>query len=136
MNIISTFPSIHSHPRYWGDDADSWRPARWIETTPEGHGASDSVFDREHLTTTPRGSFMPWSDGDRVCPGRKFSHVELVGALTALFADGWRVEPVRQVRESMEAAQERTKDVIRDSGLVLLVEMLHPERVGLRWVRK
>jgi hypothetical protein len=79
---------------------------------------------------------MPWSDGDRVCPGKRYSHVELVGALTALFADGWRVEPVCNEGESMDAAKERTKDVIKDSGVPFLVEMLHPERVGLRWVKR
>lgn len=136
MNIISTFPSIHSHPRYWGDDVDLWRPTRWIKTIPDSNNAGNSIFDRECLVSPPRGSFMPWSDGDRVCPGKRYSHVELVGALTALFADGWRVEPVCNEGESMDAAKERTKDVIKDSGVPFLVEMLHPERVGLRWVKR
>ena len=26
--------------------------------------------------------------------------------------------------------------VIKDSGMVLLIEMLHPERVGLRWKKR
>ena len=115
MNIICTFTSIHSHPRYWGADVDLWRPGRWIKTTPpapdagsEGNGRS--VFDRESLSTPPRGSFLPWADGDRVCPGKKFAQVELVGALSALFAGGWRVEPVREWEgESMDAARGRVK---------------------------
>ncbi|KAL9115542.1 MAG: hypothetical protein Q9187_007303 [Circinaria calcarea] len=142
MNIICTFPSIHSHPRYWGDDADVWRPARWIATTPptptpDGKGIGDSAFDRESLSSPPPGSFLPWADGERVCPGKKFAQVELVGAVSALFADGWSVEPVREGEgKSMEAARGRIKSMIQDSGMVLLVEMLHPERVGLRWVRR
>lgn len=116
-----------------------WRPARWIEITPPTNNESEegSVLDRETLSTPPRGSFVPWADGDRVCPGKKFAQVELVGALNALFAGGWRVEPVRETEgESMEAARGRVKGAIRDSGMVLLVEMLHPEKVGLRWVRR
>lgn len=129
MNIITTFASIHSHPRYWGGDADVWRPSRWIETTPRND-------KEETLFIPPHGAFLPWADGDRVCPGKKFAQVELVGALSALFAGGWRVEPVCEEGESGEAARERVEDVIKDSGMVLLVEMLHPERVGLRWVRR
>ncbi|MCJ1479173.1 hypothetical protein MMC13_007857 [Lambiella insularis] len=117
MNIISPFPAIFNHPRYWGPDADTWRPARWI-------------------VTPPHGAFLPWADGDRVCPGKKFAQVELVGALSALFADGWRVQPVCEGGEGAEAARGRVKGAIRDSGMVLLVEMLHPERVGLQWVRE
>lgn len=139
MNVISTFASIHSHPRYWGADADVWRPRRWIETSlpTNNDGKGGSVFDRESLFTPHRGAFVPWADGDRVCPGKKFAQVELVGALSALFAGGWRVEPVRETEgESMEAARGRVKAAIKDSGMVLLVEMLHPEKVGLRWVRR
>lgn len=139
MNVICTFPSIHSHPRYWGDDADVWRPTRWIKTTPtpDSKGKGDSIFDRESISSPPPGSFLPWADGERVCPGKKFAQVELVGAVSALFAGGWRVEPVREEEgESMEAARGRVKGIIKDSGMVLLIEMLHPERVGLRWVRR
>lgn len=78
---------------------------------------------------------MPWSEGDRACPGKKFVQVELLGAMTALFAD-YKVEPVPEAGESMEMARERTMEVIKDSGAVLLIEMLHPERVGLRWVKR
>ena len=127
-----------------------WRPARWIETrqpldvkpaegttkTGPSKSTRNSVLDSEHLWTPPRGSFLPWAEGDRVCPGKKFSAVELVGALTALFARGWRVEVVREEGETEEQARGRCREVIRDSGLKLLIEMLHPERVGLRWVRK
>ena len=44
MNIIPTFPSIHSQPRYWGADVDTWRPERWIETSHEA-SAEGSVFE-------------------------------------------------------------------------------------------
>jgi cytochrome P450 len=134
MNIISTFHSMFSHPSYWGADVDTWRPERWIETNHEGL-ARGSVFDRETLYTPPRGAFMPWSEGERACPGKKFAQVELTGAVSALFAD-YRVEPVPENGESMESAKERTMEVIKDSGMALLIEMLHPERVGLRWVKR
>ena len=61
--------------------------------------------------------------------------MELVGAVRALFAN-YKVEPVPESGESMEKARERTNEVINDSGMVLLVEMLHPEKLGLRWVKR
>ncbi|CAG8981152.1 hypothetical protein HYALB_00005867 [Hymenoscyphus albidus] len=134
MNIITTFPSMHSHPRYWGDDADIWRPERWIETTDTA-SAGDSIFADEFLYTPHKGAFMPWSEGDRACPGKKFAQVELTGAVSVLF-ENYRVEPIPEAGESMENARERTKQMIEDSGMVLLIEMLHPEKVGLRWVKR
>ncbi|KAF4618988.1 hypothetical protein G7Y89_g14859 [Cudoniella acicularis] len=120
MNIISTFPSMNAHPRHWGDDASTWRPSRWISTNQEDSSSEkeSSIFDREILYTPPRGVFMPWSDGDRACPGKKFAQVELTGAVSALFKD-YRVEPVPENGESMESARKRTVDVIEDSGMVL-----------------
>jgi hypothetical protein len=78
---------------------------------------------------------MPWAEGERACPGKKFAQVELTGAVSALFAD-YKVEPVPEDGESMESARERAMGGIKDSRMVLLVEMLHPERVGLRWVKR
>lgn len=60
---------------------------------------------------------MPWSEGDRACPGKRFAQVELTGAVSALFAD-YKVEPVPEKGESMETARKRTMDVIKDSGIV------------------
>ena len=59
-----------------------------------------------------------------------------MGAVSALFAGGWRVQPVREGGESFAGARRRVEEAIEDSGMVLLIEMLRPERVGLRWVRK
>ncbi|CAG8953811.1 hypothetical protein HYFRA_00006703 [Hymenoscyphus fraxineus] len=126
MNIITTFPSMHSHPRYWGDDADIWRPERWIESTNKA-SVGASIFDDESLYTPHKGAFMPWSEGDRACPGKKFAQVELTGAVSVLF-ENYRVEPIPEAGESMENARERTKEMIQDSGMVLLIEMLHPEK--------
>lgn len=92
-------------------------------------------MDREVLYTPPKGAYLPWSDGPRGCPGKKFAHVETVGALAGLFRDH-RVEPVPEDGEDMGMARKRTMDVVNDSGMVLLLQMLKPERAGLRWVKR
>ncbi len=128
--------AIHSHPRYWGPDALVWRPSRWILEIPTpGKEKSGVLFEREVLYTPPKGAYLPWSAGPRGCPGKKFAHVETVGALAGLFRDH-KVEPVPEDGEDMEMARKRTMDVVNDSGMVLLLQMLKPERAGLRWVKR
>ena len=45
--------SIHRNPKYWGDDAEQFRPERFIDT-PLKHPAA----------------FMPFSHGPRSCLGK------------------------------------------------------------------
>ena len=86
---------------------------------------------------TPRkGSFIAWSEGLRICPGKKFSQVEFVASMAAIFRD-WYVEPLLEEGESLEVARKRVlKLVEEDTGQVLLLQMLHPERAPLVWKRR
>jgi hypothetical protein len=79
---------------------------------------------------------LPFGEGERGCPGQRFAQVELVAAITALFLDGWRIEPVKETKgESMDAVRKRAKDIADDSIALLLIEMRNPEKVGLRWAK-
>lgn len=69
-----------------------------------------------------------------MCPGKKFSQVEFVAIMATMFREN-RVEPVPLANESMECARARTLVAVKDSGMILLLQMLRPERIGLRWVR-
>ncbi|KAI0395152.1 cytochrome P450 [Xylariaceae sp. FL0594] len=130
--VIPSYAALHTHPRFWGPDALVWRPERWIEKYEE----KDRV-DTEELMTPRRGTFIPWSEGERSCPGKKFSQVEFVATIAALFNDGWRVSPERMRGESDERARERLSRLIEtDSAQVLLLQMLHPERAPLVWTRR
>lgn len=71
--------------------------------------------------------------GIRPCPGTKFSQVEFVAAMVALFKRN-RVQVVLEEGESSEDAKERVMGVVRDNGIVLLLQMRCPEKVGLKWV--
>jgi hypothetical protein len=61
--------------------------------------------------------------------------VEFVGAMVSLFRKH-RVEVVPEKGESVEEARKRTLDAVKDSRIVLLLQMRNPESVGLRWVEK
>lgn len=129
--VIPHHLAVHTHPKYWGCDTLEWKPSRWINSTSN----SDS-FDGETIMTPRKGSFIAWSEGLRICPGKKFSQVEFVASMAAIFRD-WYVEPLLEEGESLEVARKRVlKLVEEDTGQVLLLQMLHPERAPLVWKRR
>jgi cytochrome P450 len=137
--VVLAMYALHSRPCYWGkDDRDEvaaadlrrWRPQRWIETTDGG----GPVFDRERLVTLPKGAFIPWSDGQRACPGKKFAQVEHVAIMATVFKK-YRIAALPEGNEDEATAQARARQAVDDSALRLLMQMLHPERVVLQ-VRK
>lgn len=47
-----------------------------------------------------------------------------------------RVEPVPRSGESIVMARNRTLETVKDSAMVLLLQMQNPESVGLKWVKR
>ncbi|TGO57944.1 hypothetical protein BCON_0060g00180 [Botryotinia convoluta] len=47
---------------------------------------------------------------------------------------GHRVEIVKEDGENQEEAEKRLKTLVDDSAMVLLLQMMNPEKAGLRWV--
>lgn len=130
--VVPSHASTQSDPRYWGSDSLTWRPSRWIKPVAS---ASQSI-DSEELISPIRGTFLSWSDGARDCPGKKFSQVEAVATIAALFKDR-RVDPVTNPGETIGDARKRVLDFIEeDTGIVLLVQLLHPERCPLVWSKR
>ncbi|QSZ36703.1 hypothetical protein DSL72_006586 [Monilinia vaccinii-corymbosi] len=129
--IIPNTNALHSHPRYWGQNSLEWHPQRWILSRAESTNVTP--LEREYIRTPPKGSYQPWSDGIRPCPGKKFSQVEFVAAMVALFKRH-RVEIVLEDGETQEQAKQRVMGVVKDNIVVLLLQMRSPEKVGLRWV--
>ncbi|KAF7913132.1 uncharacterized protein EAE98_011682 [Botrytis deweyae] len=138
--VHCSIPALHAHPKYWGSDPLSWNPSRFISmsstsTSTEKYSTQD--FDKEKVEGDTSNHFMPFAWGQRVCPGKKFAQVELVAVLAALFKD-WRVEVVPKDGETDEQARKRAwkSSLVVDHERHMLHEMLDPESVGLRWVKK
>ena len=56
--------------------------------------------------------------------------------MAGLFRD-WRVDPVPEESESLEMAKGRVMHMVEeDTGQVLLLQMLHPERAPLTWKQR
>jgi len=88
------------------------------------------------MITPTKGSFIAWSEGILNCPGKKLSHIEIVAATATLF-HGWRVDPVPEPSEIMEMARKRVMATVEnETGQVLLLQLLHPEKAVLTWSRR
>jgi cytochrome P450 len=68
--------ALHRNPKYWGPDAEAFRPERF-----------DTRQGREYR----RDAFVPFSDGMRSCLGKRFAQVEAVCAL-ALICQRYKIE--------------------------------------------
>jgi cytochrome P450 len=96
------------NPRYWPSgpsklsnkkhDLDDWVPERWLsstsqpaqKTTANDSGSEDgentASFDmKDGLFVPPKGVFIPFSEGARACPGRRFAQVEITAVLAVIF---------------------------------------------------
>ena len=125
--VIPNINAVHCSPHYWGsEDPMAWRPQRWIVNSTQ---AGEVLYE-------PRpGTYVPWSDGARGCPGKKFGQVEFVATIATLFHEH-RVDPVQNFKEeTAEMARQRALNGVRNSGMVFLMQMLEPEKIGLRWRR-
>jgi cytochrome P450 len=79
--LISPY-ALHRDARSWGPDAGEFRPSRWL--TDEG------CFD-ETAPGQPRGAYLPFGAGSRMCIGAGFAVMEAVLLLARLATD-WRIE--------------------------------------------
>jgi cytochrome P450 len=70
---------LHHDPRSWGPDAADFRPDRWIDAAGE--------FDAS-APGQPKGAYLPFGAGSRICIGESFAWTEAVLVLAAL-ASRW-----------------------------------------------
>jgi cytochrome P450 len=128
------FPNIiglHRNSVYWGADANVWRPSRWIE-----HFSSTSrSLENETIKTPVKGSYVPWAEGPRICPGKKFSQVEFVAVIAKLLSEH-TIEVVSNSSETEEQARARVLSVVRNSDVKLTLQMKRPESVKLKFVKR
>ena len=130
MIVYVSSASMHRDQAVWGEDADSFRPSRWIET-------SDLSLSPLHeaVKTMPKGTFLAWSSGPRICPGSKMSQVEFVSVFATIFRK-WRVELVRRDGESIEESRKRVEEVMKDSQSRLTLQMNRPREVKVKFVAR
>ncbi|KAF4810010.1 Cytochrome P450 86A4 [Colletotrichum siamense] len=130
VNVYVNMPSIQIHKPVWGPDATSFRPSRWITSSQSLAG-----LENEQLRAPPEGAFLPWSDGKRICPGKRFSQVGFVAALAAILLKH-RIEVIPDAGESMGDARKRTLRVVNNTYAVMTVHMYEPSSVKLELIKR
>jgi len=89
----------HRDPRWW-DEADAFRPERWLEPTGGQEAGRSGGRDpgRAGGQRGGRFAYYPFGAGTRVCIGEQFAWMEATLAL-ATFAQRWRLRlvPGREV---------------------------------------
>ena len=116
--------ALHGDPGLWrglnappnealaAEDEWSFRPTRFLNPP----GSAQPLFQ------APRGAFVPWSAGPRVCPGQKMAQVEFTAMFVTLLR-GHRVEAVVLEGETRGMVEERLERTMRASVSVLTVTM-------------
>lgn len=93
-------------------DEHVFRPSRWLN--PPG-----SAQAHYH---PPKGTWVPWAMGPRVCPGMKMAQVEFTAAVLTLLQHH-RVEAVPLPGEDRAATEKRLDGRLRDSRWVTVLQM-------------
>ncbi|KAI4195232.1 MAG: hypothetical protein LQ350_007313 [Teloschistes chrysophthalmus] len=106
--LTTSFYALHRSREQWGEDADEWKPERWLKK--EGDG----------LRKVPHWTSLPFGGGPRICIGMQLGLTE-VG-----YAVGRTVERFREV-ECMDPVWEFVEEwklstVSRKGARVKLVE--------------
>lgn len=136
--VVPNLQALHTYPRYWGTDSLTWRPSRWIlpdSTFQTAEGTVPTQLPNEKLLMPEKGTFIPWSEGARNCPGKKFAQVEFVATMATLFRN-YRVQPVVNQGETLDGARKRVLDVVKDSSVQLLLQMRDSGSVAVTWSRR
>ncbi|XP_049870032.1 cytochrome P450 4C1-like isoform X2 [Pectinophora gossypiella] len=89
--VVVNIWALHRDPRYWGEDAEQFRPERFIDV-PLKHPAQ----------------FMPFSHGPRNCPGTQYAMTAMKTVLATLLRN-YRIIPARKSTSSIPGQPLRLK---------------------------
>jgi cytochrome P450 len=166
--------SVGRNPRYWPNnpskitgrthDLDDFVPERWLQSSKKPNGAMDSntSSDTENadglkkasfesgdgLFVPPKGAFVPFSEGARSCPGKRFAQVEIMAVLAVIFksytveldvrewASDEEVEEMgkRERRKVYKKAMAKARKSIRESETIIALKM--HGKVPVRFVER
>lgn len=171
------FPTGPSKIHPGKTDIAEFVPERWLTTKPTGtanaptkpdpaattnggaiDGLENASFEAAGSLFRPaKGAFIPFADGARACPGRRFVQVEITGVLAVIFSrytveldvrglvtdkhpNGVSDEELskmgpREKREVYERAKQRAWKLVRAAVPIISLKM-EGEGVPMRFVRR
>ena len=95
-----------------GHDEQRFRPSRWV----------NPPHSTNPLFQPPKGTYVPWSAGPRVCPGQKFAQVEFVTVFLTILQEH-KISAVALDNETRGDVEKRLERRMRDSVSVLTLQM-------------
>jgi cytochrome P450 len=164
LNVVGT----NRNPRYWPRSPDEFIPERWLpfrenkvlqkqavdkneDSVADGlEVASFETSGLASLLKPMKGSYIPFSEGARACPGRRFAQVEVTAVLSVIFqtysveldVSDWASDeeigkmPREKRKEVYEKAIQRASDIVRRSKQIITLQMRRGDYVPVRFVKK
>ena len=154
------FPHSPSKVTSCEHDLEDYVPERWLRDSADISqddrsekqidGLEVASFEVNGSLFRPvKGAWMPFSEGPRACPGRRFAEVEVIAVLSLVFkqysveldvrrwATDEEVEKMspKEKRDVYAKAQRRAKDLIRGSISTFTLKM-EGDPVPVRFVRR
>lgn len=171
--------SVHRNPKFWPhgppldsqkpyfppgnphNDLEEFKPERWLRKANQNRGddsstntglSSDACQSNttSALYTPVKGSYIPFSDGQRACLGRRFAQVEIIAALAVILSqcsvelavDEWASDDVvddmtkSEKRTVWSKARDRADWIWQNKMVSVITLQLRGAKVPLRFVRR
>ena len=125
LHLLPAWRDINhaSDPAFFAADKEvkdeyAFRPSRWLKSLgPSTSGSGAALFH------PPKGMFVPWALGPRVCPGQKMAQIEFTAVMLTLLRRH-RVEAVPlKDEEGWPEIGARLDARLRDSRWVTVLQM-------------
>jgi cytochrome P450 len=124
--------ALNIDQKTWGKDSKDFRPDRWLNDPSAPAGTTTLAS----LKTPPKGTYLPWSGGPRLCPGMKMSQVEFVSVIMIMYGF-YRCEAVKvRPDETDEEVRERVEGIMKDSQPRLTLQMNRDRDLTLRFIER
>lgn len=169
-------PSVHRNPHCWphgpptdpqnpafpldnlDNDLEEFKPERWMTGKKKQGDCNDCDIPADSCSSSntksqkpPRGAYIPFSDGQRSCLGRRFAQVEMMAALAVtlsectveLAVDEWAsdeevINMTPEERGSVwQKASEKAHTILREKmTCVITVQFAKGTSIPLRFVKR
>ena len=111
-NRQSDPPFLQAEKEGMDRDEYAFRPSRWLNPP----GSAQALYHQ------PKGTWVPWAMGPRVCPGMKMAQVEFSAALLTLLRRH-RIHAAPMEGEGRSETEARLDARLRDSRWVTVLQM-------------